>query len=142
MLEMLKHAHSGFRWIVLILLLVTIFNAFKKRKGNQVWSDGDQKLALYTFISTHIQLLLGLILYFISPYVTFDMADKLSRFYSVEHISLMVIGIALITVGYIKAKKAAEGKKAKTIFTFFLIGLILILLRIPWPGMGLGANWF
>lgn len=145
MYEMLKHAHSGFRWIVLILLLITIFNAFNKRKGTRVWSDTDQKIALFAFISTHIQLVLGLILYFLSPYVSFEsgfMKDSVLRFYTIEHLLMMLIGITVITIGYLRSKKAAEGKKAKTIFTYFLIGLILILLRIPWPGMGLSSGWF
>jgi membrane-associated HD superfamily phosphohydrolase len=141
----LIHAHSGFRWIVLVLLLITIINAFGKRNGAKPWTVQDQKLALYTFISTHIQLLFGLILYFISPKVQFAgaaMKDKILRFFTVEHSLLMLIAIALITIGYLKAKKAPEGKKAKTIFTYFLIALILIIIRIPWPFMGVGGNWF
>lgn len=142
---MLKHAHSGLRWLVLILLLAAIFNALTKWKGGKTFQEGDRKLNLFTLIATHIQLLVGLGLYFISPNVVFDassMKDPQLRFFLVEHISLMILAIALITVGYSRAKRALEdGKKFKTTFLFFLIGLILILIAIPWPPK-YGAGWF
>jgi membrane protein DedA with SNARE-associated domain len=96
---------------------------------------------------THIQLLGGLILYFISPYVKFEggvMKDAVARFYTVEHISMMLIAVALITIGYSKAKRAANSAaKGKTTFWFYLIGLLVILAAIPWPfRSGLGGGWY
>jgi len=138
-------AHSGLRWVVLILLLAAIFNAFSKKKSG-VWSPKDKKIALFTLIFTHIQLLIGLVLYFQSPKVSFAsgvMSESIARFYTVEHISLMLIAIALITVGYSKSKKAAtDAKKFGAIATFYLVGLILILASIPWPFRIEGAGWF
>lgn len=142
MYEILKHAHSGLRWIVLALLVVTVISAFSKRKSGNEMKSEDKKMPLFTLIGTHIQLILGLILYFISPYVVFaaeTMKDSVRRFYTVEHISLMLIAIILITVGYSKAKKAGSWKP---IFTYYLIGLLLILASIPWPFRNLGAGWF
>ncbi|KAA3629910.1 MAG: cytochrome B [Bacteroidetes bacterium] len=142
MLEILKHAHSGFRWIVLLLLIITIISAFSKRKSGVAMKSEDKKLPLFTLIATHIQLILGLVLYFISPYVVFaadTMKDSLRRFYTVEHIALMIVAIVLITIGYSKAKKAESWKP---VFTYYLIGLILILISIPWPFRNLGAGWF
>lgn len=101
----LLHAHSGLRWVVLILLLTTIFNAFSKKKTG-AWTAKDKKIALFAMIFTHVQLIIGLVLYFISPKVSFAegfMKDSVLRFYAIEHISLMLIAIALITVGYSKA---------------------------------------
>ena len=43
----LLHAHSGLRWVVLILLLAAIFNAFSKKKSG-TWGAGDKKLALFS----------------------------------------------------------------------------------------------
>lgn len=141
----LVHAHSGLRWVVLILLLVAIFNAFSKKSSGQ-WTPKDKKITLFAMIFTHIQLLIGLVLYFISPLVEFSegfMSNPVYRFYSVEHISLMLIAIALITVGYSKSKKATtDAKKFGAVATFYLIGLILILVSIPWPFRDLGAGWF
>lgn len=142
MLEILKHAHSGLRWIVLILLITAIAAAFSKRKDGTPFNKETGKVPMFAMIATHIQVLLGLVLYFISPYVQFTaetMKTTVLRFYTMEHIFLMVIAITLITIGYSKAKKANSWK---SIFTFYLIGLILILGGIPWPFRNLGAGWF
>ncbi|NJC27123.1 cytochrome B [Neolewinella antarctica] len=141
-----KHAHSGLRWVVLILLVAAIVKAIGKRRGGTVY-PGKDRLALFAFISTHLQLVLGLVLYlFLSPYVRFTsdvMSDKVARFYTVEHLVGMLIAIAIITIGYIRAKRQAELNKGwKTLAVFYSIGLVIILLSIPWPGRGLGTAWF
>ena len=145
MLNGLVHAHSGLRWIVLILLLVSIFNAFSKKKTG-IYSEGDRKLALFTMIFTHVQLLIGFVLYFMSPRVIFSgesMGNDVLRFYLLEHGLLMLVAIALITIGHSKSKKAADGAaKFKAIARFYLIALILILAAIPWPFRDLGGSWF
>jgi hypothetical protein len=91
--------------------------------------------------------LIGLGLYFISPKVQFTgevMKSAVGRFYTVEHFSMMLIAVILITVGNAKSKRMADdGKKFKSVFTYFLIALILILVSIPWPFReGLGGSWF
>ncbi|OAV43283.1 cytochrome B [Lewinella sp. 4G2] len=142
----IQHAHSGLRWVVLILLVAAIIKAASKRRGGSVY-PGKDSLALFAFISTHIQLLLGLVLYlWLSPKFKFDgdtMSNAVSRFYAVEHLVGMLFGIALITAGYIRAKKQAELNKGwKTIGTFYLFGLLVIVASIPWPFRELGAGWF
>lgn len=142
----LKHAHSGLRWIVLLLLIFVVVQAYRKWKGGDAFGEGDRKAALYALIAVHTQLILGLVLYFTSPVVNFVsgfMKDSTLRFYAIEHLSLMLIAIALITVGFSRMKKkTADEAKFKTLFTFYLIGLILILISIPWPFRIPGAGWF
>ena len=142
----LVHAHSGLRWVVLLLLILAIFNAFSKKGNGSAWTDKDKKVTLFAMIFTHVQLLIGLALYFMSPLVQFSegfMKNPIYRFYSVEHITTMLLAIVLITIGYSKSKRAQEAaKKFKTVSTFYLIGLILILAGIPWPFRELGAGWF
>ncbi|MCB9048778.1 MAG: cytochrome B [Lewinellaceae bacterium] len=146
MYPMLKHAHSGLRWVVLALLLVAIVNALSKWRGGKQYTDGDRKITLFTMISAHVQLILGLILYFISPAVQFNsatMSDKVLRFYSVEHLTIMILAIAVITIGYSQAKKKLEAaQKFRSTFTYYLIALLLILAGIPWPFRFPGAGWF
>lgn len=142
----IKHAHSGLRWVVLVLLVLAILNAFGKRRGGSVY-PGKEKLALFAMISVHVQLLLGLVLYlWLSPLVSFEgnvMGNAVTRFYTVEHLVGMLIGIALVTIGYSKAKRQAELNKGwKTISTFYLLGLLVIIASIPWPFRELGAGWF
>ena len=71
------------------------------------------------------------------------MKEPVARFFAVEHLAMMIIGIILISIGHIKAKKAADDtQKFKTTFIFFTIGLLVILSRIPWPFQQYGASWF
>ena len=141
----LVHAHSGLRWIILILLLMAIFNAFSKKSSGQ-WTAKDKKISLFAMIFTHIQFVLGIALYFMSDYVQFFegfMKNPIYRFYSVEHISLMLVAIALITIGYSKSKRGlTDAKKFGAIATFYLIGLIVMLAAIPWPFRIETAAWF
>ncbi|WP_420387687.1 cytochrome B [Roseivirga sp.] len=141
----LVHAHSGLRWIILILLLAAIFNAFSKKK-NGIWTAKDKKISLFAMVFTHVQLILGLVLYFMSDYVQFSdgfMKNPIYRFYSIEHITLMILAIIAITVGYSKSKRAASDiQKFKAVFTWYVIGLLLILAGIPWPMRIETAGWF
>ena len=147
MYEGLKHAHSGIRWIFLALIIYAVINAFIKWRSGAAYTESDRKAGLFTFIFSHIQLLIGLVLYFISPKVgSFSsavMKEPVARFFTVEHLTMMLLGIILISIGYSKAKRAVDStQKFKTTFIFFLVGLLVILSRIPWPFQQYGAGWF
>lgn len=146
---MLVHMHSGLRWVVLLLLIYAIINAARSMSSGK-YLKKDKMVNLFTMISLHVQLLIGLILYFISPKVTFFdgwMKDSMTRFFVLEHISLMILAIAIVTIGRSRAEKKLEGtrNKHRAILITYVIGLILILASIPWPfgrwasfGAGLG----
>ncbi|MFO7613286.1 MAG: hypothetical protein R6W71_01455 [Bacteroidales bacterium] len=142
MYSILLHIHSGLRWFVLVFLVWAIIRAAMKSYRK----EGKPLAALLGLISTHVQLVIGLILYFISPKVIFagsSMSNSVLRFYLVEHIALMLAAVILITMGYVKAKRAAEDLKMnKSILWYYSIGLLLILVSIPWPFRNLGAGWF
>lgn len=140
----LVHAHSGLRWIALLLLVATVVTAISRWQSRASFTESNRKLYLFTLISVHTQLVIGLVLYFISPKVTTSlMSDKIYRFYSVEHLVGMLLAIILITIGYSRAKRlsGATGKH-KTVAIFMGLGLLLILAMIPWPFRGLGTGWF
>lgn len=145
--HILQSAHSGLRWIVLVLLLVAIVRAFA-RKNSNLYEKSDKMINLFTMVSLHIQLLLGLILYImnIGVKIKFDnfMAEDQSRILGMEHPLLMLIGITLITVGRSKAEKKITDPRRKhaTIALWFTIGLLLILAGIPWPFRNIGTGWF
>ena len=138
----LLHSHSGLRWILLILLVATIFSVAGKRNGKVQFTAQDKKLSLFTLIATHLQAVLGLFLYFISMKVEFSgntMSNPVFRFFTMEHTLMMLIAIILITLGYGKAKKG----NANGVFWYYLIALIVILVAIPWPfRTALNAAWF
>lgn len=140
------HAHSGLRWILLILLVFTTLNAFKKWKNHEAFTALDNQLSLLTLIFAHLQLVIGFYLYFTSAKVnlsSLDMANAIMRFFTVEHLVGMLIAIVLITLGRIQSKKiTTPALKHKKIFVLFFIALLIILLSIPWPFRGVGGAWF
>lgn len=141
---MLVHAHSGLRWLVLVLLLYAIFNAIGKNKSS--YEKKDKMVNLFAMISLHVQLLLGLILYFTSPKVSFAsgwMKDAALRFYGMEHLIGMLIAIVIVTIGRkIAEKQELPAQKNKKIAIWYTLGLVLIIASIPWPFRGLGGQWF
>ena len=138
MYQGLIHFHSMWRYVVLILLLLVIFRSLAGWFSNKEHGTADRKLALFAMISLHIQLLFGLILYGMSPAVNFGPMEEMmkmpNRYWTVEHISMMIIAVIVITIGRKSALKAADdhGKHKRTAL-FYLIGLLIIFLSIPWP---------
>ena len=141
MYEGLLHAHSGLRWVVLLLIIINVFNAIGGLGGGKVYSSGDKKLSLFALIFTHLQAVLGLSLYFISPKVEFGantMSNSVFRFFTVEHTIMMLIAIVLVTL----ANRAAKQGNVKKVFWLYFISLIIILAAIPWPFRELASGWF
>ncbi|MBC5837395.1 hypothetical protein [Flavobacterium muglaense] len=136
MYEFLKEFHSGWAYGALLLLVVAVVNAIVGLVGKKEFTAKDRKIAIFGLIGTHTQLLIGLILYFVSP-LGFsslgNMADKALRLTSLEHPLMNIIAITLITVGWSKHKKLTTSEsKFKTFTIFYTLGLLLILSRIPW----------
>jgi hypothetical protein len=136
----LLHSHFYVRWIVLILLVIVIVTSLMGWLNKKAYTNTDNKLSLYLFIATHIQLLLGLVLYTQSGWVQFGklaLKVKEVRYWTMEHGTIMLIAIALITVARITAKKMANGEaKHKRMFIFNLVALIFILAGIEMSGRG------
>ncbi|MFW5759792.1 MAG: cytochrome B [Cyclobacteriaceae bacterium] len=138
MYELLLNIHSILRWVLLFLLVVTIIKSLVGWLGNHPWRPVDNQLSVLTLIFTHTQLIIGLILYFISPIVKqglSNMAEAMKieqiRFYTVEHITGMLVAIILITVGRVLSKKRSIPKaKFRIVTIFFTLGLIIMILMI------------
>lgn len=137
----LLHLHSFLRWVVLILLLVALFQAFTSKEGLR-------KSSLWLLISAHISLLLGIYQWAAGELglkaiqrsgMGVVMQDPVSRFWAVEHFSGMLIAIILITIARGKAKVLKYGPAS----VLYLIALLIILASVPWPFReGVGRPWF
>lgn len=137
--------HSYWAYLVVLVLLVTTVNSIIGYASKKEYGAMDLRLGLFTLIVSHIQLLIGLVLYFVAPYFqAFSqvgmggvMKDSTLRLYLVEHPLMMLISVILITVGYSKHKnKRLSSKKFKTLSIFYALGLIFMLSRIPY------SAWF
>lgn len=131
-----EHLHSLLRWVMLILLILTVSKAVIG--GSKRFFEKDRKMTLFVMILAHIQLLLGLALYFMrGKQVMLSNIGELSafgRFTALEHPVGMILAIILITLGYGKVKRAeSDAAKTKAVKVFFGLALIIILVSIPWP---------
>lgn len=131
------HLHSLLRWAVLFLLLLALVRSIFALIQKKEFTAGDGKTGLYLMIFTHLQLVLGLVLYFTQGWAEAPMAESMKdaamRFWKVEHIFAMIVAVALITVGRIRTKKQINMVKGhQTSLIFYGISLLIILWAIPW----------
>lgn len=131
----IKHLHSMLAYVLLAALVISIIYVLLAYLGNRGYN---RKMALLGLIAAHVQLIVGFIAYFVSPYGVSNLSGetmKVSelRLYALEHPLMMIIGIVLITIGYSRAKRMTTARKQNgTVLAFYLIGLALILSRLPW----------
>lgn len=135
------HLHSGLRWIILLAAVIVVI------KSLIGWLSGGKYAKLDNILSAsyvgfmHLQFLVGLVLYiFLSPWTSnfsFDMSDPTVRFWSVEHLAIMLLAIVAAQVGRTKSKKVSiDSAKFRIQAVFYGIALILILVGIPWSRLG------
>lgn len=144
-MEIVQNIHSYLAYIVLLLLFLAVANAITGLLSNRIFNlHKDLRLSLFTLILAHIQLLIGLVLFFMSPNglnaiqeLGMGGLNSAARLLAVEHPLINIIAIALITIGWSRHKKFLDAKgKFKSIAIFYGLGLLLILSRIPW------GQWF
>ncbi|CAM3942420.1 hypothetical protein [Flavobacterium weaverense] len=136
MYNFIQKFHSGWAYLALLVLVIAVINSLIGMFSKKEFTAKDRKIAILALIAIHTQLLIGLILYFVSPLGLASlgqMSDKALRLTSLEHPLINIIGIALITIGWTKHKKLLTSEsKFKTFSIFYGLGLLLILSRIPW----------
>jgi hypothetical protein len=137
--QTLLNLHSYVAYLALGLLFLATLNAFFGMANKKLFKDTDLRLSLFTMIICHIQLLLGLIVYFVSEkgFKAFAIEGAMKnpelRLTMIEHPLINIIALVLITIGWSKHKKQESNNgKFKKIAWFYAIGLVLILSRLPW----------
>lgn len=146
----LLHLHNLLRYAVVIFLILAVVKSFIGWFGKKEYTASDNKVSLFLLISAHLQLVIGLALYFVSEkHKLFElgmaevMKNEVMRYWAVEHIASMIIGIAIITVGRIMAKKGKDDNaKFRRQAIYFLLAMVLIFSAIPWPWSAVARPWF
>ncbi|HEY0246307.1 MAG TPA: cytochrome B [Mucilaginibacter sp.] len=129
--DFVKQLHSGFRYVVFVLVLLAIIQSLIGWMGKSPYTEGNRKVNLFALISAHTQLLIGIVLYFLSPLVQFNsgtMKNDTTRYFTVEHWVMMIIAIVLITIGHSKSKKLVLPEaKHRIIFIFYGIAFLVVI---------------
>jgi hypothetical protein len=135
--------HSWLRWAVILLALLAIVRAITGASSRRPWTPADDRAGLLFTIALDVQLLLGLLLYFALSPITQGalrdfggaMAVSATRYWAVEHVFGMVVGVLLAHRGRARAKSIADpARRHKVAAIFFVLALVAILASIPWPG--------
>jgi len=140
MYQVLLPLHSLIRWLVLIALLFAIFRAYRGKVNKQPFSGFDHAVMMVSLKIVQVQFCIGIALYVLSPVVKYFLYNfkeavhfREVRFFGMEHITMMVLAVAVITIGSDKVRKAQDDQqKYKIMLLWFSIGLLLILSSIPW----------
>lgn len=148
MYSILLFSHSLIRWFVLIAILFTLGRSYYGWKKNKTYTAGDNKLRVISLSVFHIQGVLGILLYSISPIIDYffnnfneAVHEKDFRFFGMEHSLMMFISLGIITVASISSKKQTSDKeKFKTLAIWFTVALVIILFSIPWSFGSITAN--
>lgn len=139
--EIFLQAHSGLRWLVLVLAVIVIVKSMMGMFGRPKYTKLDNILAASYVGTMHLQFLIGLILYlFLSPltataFQDFGAAMKNPelRFWAVEHLVIMLLAIVLAQVGRSISKKKPEDRiKFRFQAIFFALSLLFLVVGIPW----------
>lgn len=137
--QVLLNVHSYLAYAALALLVLASINAILGLTSKKIFTDKDLRISLFTMIICHIQLLVGLIVYFVSEkgFQAFAIEGAMKnsdlRLTMLEHPLINIIALVLITIGWSKHKKEESNNgKFKKIAVFYMLGLVLILSRLPW----------
>ncbi len=151
MLTGMLHLHSVLRWLVIIVAIWSLIQYAKGMSDKKAFTKSDRTPALLFLIFMDLQLVIGLVLYFMGGFgikaiqahgFGAIMADSILRFFAVEHTLGMLIALILVHVGYAVTKKdIPDQKKFSKAFYLFLIAFIVIFISIPWPFRDLGRGW-
>jgi len=133
--------HSTVRWLVLASLIYAIFRAYRGYHSNAVFSKTDNAVRHWTATIAHVQLMLGLVLYFQSPLIKYFFANfreavwKLDfSFFGLFHSLMMLLAVVVLTIGSALTKRKSNDRdKFKTMLFWFSLSLLLIFIAIPWP---------
>jgi hypothetical protein len=143
--------HSWNRWLILVAGVLVISAAIKGLLARSEYSTFQRKWSLIFLSSLHVQLLVGLLMYFVFSPVTAQalsnfgaaMKNPVLRFWSVEHAFVNIIAIALAQTGSILVKRSTGlAIKHKRTLIWTGIAMLLILAMIPMGMMGVARPLF
>ena len=131
--------HAYVRWFVLLSLIFAVYKAISGYLTNKAFTKSDNAVRHWTATFAHIQLMIGMILYFQSPVIKYFLNNTSSAgaeysFFGIIHSTLMLVAIVIVTIGSAMAKrKKTDREKFKTMLLWYSLALVIIFIAIPWP---------
>lgn len=146
--------HSLLRWILIIFLIINIIRV--NVEADEEFNAVDNKWSLRLLITAHINLVIGLLQYFFGEkglqiifQEKYTMRDVMKssglRFWTIEHPTMMILAIVLITISHAKSKKIGNPlKKHRLMSILYILALLVIIAGVPWPfrNLEIARPWF
>ncbi|TPD66866.1 hypothetical protein [Flavobacterium microcysteis] len=141
MYQTLTFLHSTLRWFVLISLVISLYKAYRGYSQKTTFTKTDNAIRHWTATIAHLQLMVGITLYFQSPIIKYFLKNFSTAkenfdllFFGLIHSTLMLIAIVIVTIGSALSKrKTLDNEKFKTMLVWYGLALLLIFVAIPWP---------
>lgn len=138
--------HSWLRWIVILTGLLAAVRGVVGASRNAPWTHADDRAGFWFVMALDLQLTIGLVLYlFFTPYAAQAlhhfravMKDPIVRFWAVEHVFGMCVGVALAHAGRVRARRTDSLRRHRVAAVFYGLALLAIIVSIPWPGSAHG----
>lgn len=123
-MNVLYEAHSGWRYIVILAVILAILKLLIGWLSKNEWDAWDQRLGAALPIIMDIQLLTGLILFFAAP-------PRRMAAMRWEHLTVMLLTIIAAHVTWARVKKAeVASTKYRTGLVGYLIAGVLLAVGI------------
>lgn len=134
------YVHGYNRWLVLLAAVLALFVSYRGWLGGRAYGRIEALTSRAFAGLLDLQVLLGLVLYALSPIVRAGLADlgaamavRELRFFAVEHITGMLIALAFLYVGSARVRRAAtDTEKLRQAAIWQTLTMISILVSLPW----------
>jgi hypothetical protein len=133
--------HNIMRWVVVVAAIWVIYLVYSGLMQRRSWKATEGQAVRIFTISMDVQLLLGLILYFVLSPITgialqnfgAAMRDSTLRYFAVEHLLMMVLAVVAVHVGAVMIRRRRDDRSKYVQGAIWMtIAILLILVGIPW----------
>ena len=137
----IRELHSIIRWLVLLVLAFALYWSWLGTRRQKIWGKSESRIVAALSGLVDLQLALGLILYFVLSPTTTSMYQNLLT--AVQKPGFLLLGLlhpiamigSAVLLHQIKPqvlKLDSDQAKFKKMGLLVAIGLVVILLAIPW----------
>ena len=139
--QIILGVHNLMRWVVVILAILALVRAYLGWFGNRAWTMSDRRVGVFYTAALDVQLLLGLILYFLLSPITAAafknlgaaMSDPAVRFFFLEHALYMILAVIFGHLGSAFSRRAtSDVAKHRTAAIWFTLSALAIVIGMPW----------
>ncbi len=129
-------AHSIWRWVVLIVIILIVLKSLVGWFGKKKWRKLDTQLVQAARFIMYVQVVLGVLLLILLGFQGYWPSMGLFMRFLGEHIFMALLAVGGVEFGTARSKKVSKNKKF--MFTFIGFGLSLLFIVAT---IGAATQW-